>query len=111
MVGAMIPILLAVLCWAPVTENCEGGFEVMAAYRHEVAYIRVVGTQPCGWDEAGEPMAEFGACPVYWREPFVVTAEWPDPCLPVEPLNPGPGEVALLKVTGIDQVGYEDCGQ
>lgn len=92
-------------CWQPVTTNCDGGPEIVAAYRHEIAYIRVVGTQPCSDNPAD------GYCPLYIRENFIESITWPSECLPSDPPNPGPGEVLLIRATAIDAAGNEDCGR
>lgn len=92
------------ICWEAVTLDCLGGQETMGTYRHESAYIRVVGTQPC---DPNDPAA--GTCPSYLRESFVTLQETADRCVR-EQLLPGVGEVLLMKVTAIDAAGNEDCG-
>lgn len=99
--------LLAALCWAAVTLNCEGGVEEEVRYRHEVAAIYVVGTQLCGYDEVDEPI---NGCPVYASTDWGLTAFGPEPCLPQDPPDPTPGGVVLMKVTAVDKADNVDCG-
>jgi len=92
------------ICWEPVVLDCAGGIEATLTYRHESAYIRVIGTQPC---LAGDPTS--GDCPVYRLDPFNILQESMDACVQ-EPALPGIGEILLMKVTAIDATGNEDCG-
>ncbi len=84
-----------------MTELCGGGALVTGLmYRHEAAYVRVVGQQDCG---DGTP------CPVYRFEPMVFYRQDADPCWPDLP-DPGVDEVLLERITAIDEAGNEDCG-
>jgi hypothetical protein len=91
------------LCWQPVTQDCAGGLETMGTYRHEYAYVHIVGLQDCG---AGDG----SLCPVYAVSPFQPVGQTADPCLPFDPADPAIGEILLLRVTAIDAAGNEDCG-
>jgi len=77
-------------------------------YRHEFAYVRVIGTQTCGFDDNGNPV---DGCPVYIKENFITSVEDADPCLPYELATPGLGEVLLMKVTVFDDADNADCGR
>ena len=95
------------ICWTPTIFDCDGNLESPLTWRHEFAYVRVVGTQICGLDEEGNPI---GGCPIYIRENFIPSVEDADPCLPFEPVLPGLGEVLLMKVTTFDEARNPDCG-
>jgi hypothetical protein len=103
-------LLIAALCWAPVLLDCAGGIEWDVRYHHEVASVYVIGTQPCGYDEEGQPVAEYGGCPIYASTDWVQTAFDADPCLPWEPPDPEPGGVVLMRVTAVDAAENVDCG-
>lgn len=92
------------ICW----DTCQVVPWEPVVHRHEFAYVRVVGTQACGFDDDGN---EIGGCPVYIRENFITSAEYDSPCLPYELATPGLGEVLLMKVTAIDEAGNNDCGR
>lgn len=100
-------MLLALMCWAAVTANCDGGPESSIRYVHKVAYQSIIGTQPCDYDDDGNPVDD-GACPVYALTPFTVARDGADPCAPVP--VPGPGECAFLLTTAFDEADNADCG-
>ncbi len=97
-------MILALLCWAAVTTNCDGGPETIAAYEDQGAYVRIVGEQLCILDDPTS-----GACPVYLFEPFTLLDLNDDPCVPDLPA-PGVGEILLIRTTAIDAAGNLDCG-
>jgi hypothetical protein len=101
----MIP---ALLCWAAVVLDCNGGPEPGVTYRDEVAYIVVTGMQPC--DQSIPPDPQYGDCPIYGYTLFNEVADDADPCVPGTNSSPGPGEVTLIRTTAIDLAGNEDCG-
>lgn len=91
-------------CW----DLCGLGPQEPIRYRHEYAYVRVIGTQSCGVDDDGN---QIDGCPVYIRENFITSAEGVSPCLPYELEAPGLGEVLLMRVTVFDEADNADCGK
>jgi hypothetical protein len=91
------------ICWNPVTTNCDGGPESAIIYRHKVALIPPQGFFPCTVDGVETTCAEPAQAPVWVETPFT------DECTAVP--EPGPGELMLLRTTAIDEAGNEDCGR
>lgn len=76
------------LCWVPVTLDCNGALESgPVTYRHELADITDSGQLPA----------------------FTLLVSHGDECIPtVAP--PAVGHVQLFRTTAIDAAGNEDCG-
>jgi len=93
------------LCWAVVLLDCHGGPELVDFYEIATARRLIVGTQPCGGGDLSD-------CPLYGDPSFIVIGEVPqgvyEACTSWIPPPLGPGEVAYLAVTTVDQAGNRD---
>jgi len=95
-------VILALLCWAAVTANCEGGGESTIRYQHLIAYQSIIGSVACG------ELPEYGGCPVYAWSPWTLAGSGSDPCV-LAPV-PRAGECVFLLTTAYDEADNADCG-